>query len=124
MKFDIDALCKLREFVPEGAEGLKELDKVIECLAAKSGDYPMPSYEKIRSICLEELGDEASYIVVLPLGYYIVFTYDSATHIIWADFYGENGSRLQRVIFSSDSPDVDKNFFEYYLDHFFDNVFD
>lgn len=132
INIDTDKLRELRDFVylSEGVEELddavRDLDTIIEYIDAKNGNYDFPSYETILATCLEEfeMNVRDVYIVHLPLGYYVEFTYDISNDYIWANFYAKDDRPVSRVVFW-DKNCVDgtqRLYFEHYLDCFFNKL--
>lgn len=113
-------LAEQKQFGNNRSKEIDELDKVIECIDAKNGNYYFPPYETI----LENMNKKDFYVVNLPLGYYIEFTHSVDNFSIWANFFDKDDWFLHRVVFWSSILDADstKESFEYYLDHFFDDV--
>lgn len=108
------------QFGNDWSEEIDEFDKVIECIDAKNGNYYFPPYETI----LKNMNKKDFYVVNLPLGYYIEFIHSVDNFSIWANFFDKDGWFLHQVVFWSSLLDADstKESFEYYLDHFFDDV--
>lgn len=113
-------LAENEQFSDNWSEEIAELDTIIKYIDAKNGNYDFPSYETI----LENMNKKDFYVVNLPLGYYVMFTHSVDNFSIWANFYNKDGWFLHRVVFWSLILDADstKESFEYYLDHFFDNI--
>lgn len=118
-------LYQNEQYGDDWAEEIAELDKVIDCLDAKAGKFDIPSYDYILSTCLEELDEDGAYIVNLPLGYYIQFTVD-ASGFVWAAFHNSANICVKKfLLWKNDDTKIQKlckQNFEYYVDHFFDEV--
>lgn len=101
---------------------IAEMNKLIEYIDAKKGNYNFPSYETIISTCLEDMSIRDAYIVSLPLGYHIEFIRDKDDSI-WAEFYDKDDNFVKWLLFWNGLHTEEiRQAFEYYLDHFYDNI--
>lgn len=118
----ITFLSENEQYGDDWSVEIAEMDKLIEYIDAKNGHYYFPPYETILNICLEDMTIRDTHIISLPLGYHIEFIRDKGDSI-WAEFYDKDDNFVKWLPFWNELHTEEiRQAFEYYLDHFYDNI--
>ena len=115
-------LCENEQYSNDWSVEIAEMNKLIEYIDAKNGHYYFPPYETILNTCFEDISVNDAYVVSLPLGYHIEFIRDKDDSI-WAEFYDKDDNFVKWLLFWNELHTEEiRQAFEYYLDHFYDNI--
>lgn len=132
MKINTDILRDIAVFLlnreeqnnEDWGDEIAELNKAIQYLDLRTGVLYMVSYDTILETCLEEMDEKDMYYRSLPLGYHIRFIFTDANRTkIVASFYDVEDNFIKRVLFwDLENQQRSREEFEYYLDHFYEQV--